>query len=64
MFNLDIHGICASSGSACSAGIEEDSHVMQAIGHPKNRKTIRFSFSPSNTKEEIDQVVGILADII
>jgi len=51
--NLDIAGISASSGSACSAGIEEDSHVLVAIGHPSERKTIRFSFSPFNNEEEI-----------
>lgn len=53
VMNLDIAGICASSGSACSSGIEEDSHVLQAIGHPKDRKTIRFSFSPFNTEDEV-----------
>lgn len=53
VMNLDIAGICASSGSACSAGIEEDSHVLKAIGHPKDRKTIRFSFSPYNTEDEV-----------
>ncbi len=57
MFNLDIAGIAVSSGSACSAGIEEDSHVLTAIGHPPSRKTIRFSFSYLNTFEEIDFVI-------
>lgn len=57
MMNLDIAGIAASSGSACSAGIEEDSHVLTAIGHDKNRKTIRFSFSYLNTIDEVDYVV-------
>ena len=57
MMNLDIAGIAASSGSACSAGIEEDSHVLTAIGHEKNRKTIRFSFSYLNTLEEVNYVV-------
>ncbi|MBK8515689.1 MAG: cysteine desulfurase [Saprospiraceae bacterium] len=63
VLNLDIAGICASSGSACTAGIEEDSHVLQAINHPNNRKTIRFSFSPFNTEKEliytIEQLKGI-----
>ncbi|MCL4163738.1 UNVERIFIED_CONTAM: hypothetical protein GTU68_056005, partial [Idotea baltica] len=54
MFNLDIAGICASSGSACSSGVEHDSHVLQAIGHDPKRKTIRFSFSHETSKEEID----------
>jgi cysteine desulfurase len=60
MFNLDIEGVSASSGSACSSGIESDSHVLVAIGHPPSRKTIRFSFSHLNTIEEIDQTIEIL----
>jgi len=57
VMNLDIAGISASSGSACSAGIEEDSHVLVAIGHPSERKTIRFSFSPFNKEDEIHYTV-------
>jgi cysteine desulfurase len=57
VMNLDIAGISASSASACSAGIEEDSHVMKAIGHPSERKTIRFSFSALNTLAELDYLV-------
>jgi cysteine desulfurase len=57
MLNLDISRISASSGSACSSGIEHDSHVLQHIGHSKERKTIRFSFSHFNTIEEIDYVI-------
>ncbi len=57
VMNLDIAGISASSGSACSAGIEEDSHVLVAIGHPAERKTIRFSFSPFNTENEINYTI-------
>lgn len=57
MFNLDISGICVSSGSACSSGIETDSHVLIAIGHDPKRKTIRFSFSKYNTIQEVDYVV-------
>ena len=54
MMNLDILGICASAGSACSSGVENDSHVLEHIGHDAGRKTIRFSFSHFNTKEEVD----------
>jgi cysteine desulfurase len=64
VMNLDINGISASSGSACSAGIEEDSHVLQAIKHPKERKTIRFSFSSLNTEEEIHYTVNKIVEII
>ncbi|MFM2393947.1 MAG: hypothetical protein RLZZ546_1929 [Bacteroidota bacterium] len=58
--NLDIAGVAVSSGSACSAGIEEDSHVLVAIGHEPKRKTTRFSFSYMNTMTEVDMVVNIL----
>lgn len=57
MMNLDIAGIAASSGSACSSGVENDSHVLQAIGHDPKRKTVRFSFSHFNTEEEVDYLV-------
>ena len=57
VMNLDISGISASSGSACSSGVEEDSHVLQAIGHDPRRKTIRFSFSHMNSVEEVDYLL-------
>ncbi len=57
MFNLDINGICASAGSACSSGVEHDSPVLEAIGHDPKRKTVRFSFSHLNTAEEIDYLI-------
>lgn len=60
MFNLDINGICASAGSACSSGVEHDSPVLAAIGHDPKRKTIRFSFSHDNTLAEVDQLIEIL----
>jgi cysteine desulfurase len=63
VMNLDIAGISASSGSACSAGIEEDSHVIQAIGHLPDRKTIRFSFSDMNTMEEIQYTIEKLKEM-
>ena len=63
MFNLDIAGICASSGSACSSGVEHDSHVLQAINHDPNRKTIRFSFSHETEEGDIDYLVDNLKSI-
>ncbi len=54
---LDIAGVSCSSGSACSSGAEAGSHVLQAIGHDPDRKTMRFSFSKYNTEEEIDCVL-------
>lgn len=55
--NLDIAGISCSSASACSSGVEEDSHVLQSIGHDPNRKAIRFSFSHLNTLEEVEEAI-------
>jgi len=64
LFNLDIHHVCASGGSACSSGAQQGSHVMHALGNSEKTATIRFSFSKYNTKEEIDQVVGILQTLL
>ncbi|HEX4851414.1 MAG TPA: cysteine desulfurase family protein [Puia sp.] len=64
LFNLDIHHICASGGSACTSGVEQGSHVIRAINNNPNQVTVRFSFSKHNTKEEIDQVITRLKEII
>ena len=57
LFSLDIAGISASGGSACSSGSDIGSHVLQAIGADPLRPSIRFSFSKYNTRKEIDYVV-------
>ncbi len=57
LLQLDLEGISASGGSACSSGAEAGSHVLQAIRADSDRKSIRFSFSHHNTRSEIDQVV-------
>ena len=64
MLNLDIAGISASGGSACSSGAGKGSHVLVSIDAPSNRKTIRFSFSHFNTKEEVDFLVEKLKTIV
>lgn len=64
LLNLDISGISASGGSACTSGAEAGSHVLQAIGADTSRKTIRFSFSHNNTKEEIDFVIEKLKAVV
>ena len=64
IMSLDIAGISVSGGSACSSGAESQSHVMNAIGHPADRKAVRFSFCSRNTKEEIDFTIQQLAGII
>ncbi len=64
LFNLDIHHICASGGSACSSGAQQGSHVIQALSRDSQAVTVRFSFSKYNTKAEIDQVIATLVDIV
>ncbi|MCH8331997.1 MAG: cysteine desulfurase [Bacteroidetes bacterium] len=64
LFNLDIAGISASSGSACSSGSENESHVLQAIKADPERASVRFSFSKYNTKEEVDQVIEKIQELI
>lgn len=60
LFNLDMAGIAASGGSACSSGSEKGSHVLENIQADVNRKAVRFSFSKFNTTEEVDYVVEVL----
>lgn len=63
LFKLDITGICASGGSACSSGSNVGSHVIAAIRPNSTRPCIRFSFSKFNTPAEIEQTVGALKKI-
>ncbi len=63
LFNLDINGISASGGSACSSGSNIGSHVLTAIGADPERPSIRFSFSKFNNKTEIDYVVQKVKNI-
>ena len=62
MLLLDLNGIAVSTGSACSTGSQEKSHVLKAIGLPPEvaQGTIRFSFGPNNTKEELDYVLDVV----
>jgi cysteine desulfurase len=64
LFNLDIHHICASGGSACSSGAQQGSHVINAITKAEDIATIRFSFCKYNTKAEIDQVIATLKELL
>ncbi len=57
LFNLDIMGISASGGSACSSGSNVGSHVLAELTRDPKRPAIRFSFSKYSTKEEIDHTV-------
>jgi cysteine desulfurase len=62
ILTLDMHGISVSSGSACTSGATQASHVLMAMGLPGElaHGSIRFSFGRSNTDDDIDYVVGIL----
>src|SRR5690606_27865306 len=57
LFNLDLHGVSASGGSACSSGATTGSHVLGAIYPGSKKGAVRFSFSKFNTPEEIDTAV-------
>lgn len=64
IMSLDIAGISASGGSACSSGAESQSHVLQAIGHDPQRKAVRFSFSRNTTRDDIDYAIEQIAGIL
>lgn len=64
LLSLDIAGVSASGGSACSSGAEKGSHVLEAIGADPMRKSIRFSFSHYNTREEVDFVIEKLKTVL
>jgi cysteine desulfurase len=64
LFNLDISGIAASGGSACSSGTDIGSHVLSAMGVEKDRSNVRFSFSRFNTFEEIEFTVSKLQEFV
>ncbi len=66
LFWLNQHGICASSGSACTSGSLEPSHVLRAMGLPYTilHGSIRFSLSRFNTLAEIDQVLTVMPEVV
>jgi cysteine desulfurase len=57
LFTLDLKGVAASGGSACSSGAVKGSHVLEGINADPSRPNVRFSFSRYTTKEEIDYAV-------
>jgi cysteine desulfurase len=64
LFNLDLQGISASGGSACSSGATTGSHVLGALYPDSKRGAIRFSFSKYNTQEDVDVAVKKLAELV
>jgi cysteine desulfurase len=63
---LDLEGICASSGSACSAGSLEPSHVVRALGYDEKlaRALVRFSMGRESTMQEVEHVKSVLPEVI
>jgi len=64
LFNLDLAGISASGGSACSSGAATGSHVINALYPGSKRAPVRFSFSKYNKAEEVDYTIEKLASIL
>jgi cysteine desulfurase len=66
LYQLSTHGICASSGSACSSGSLEPSHVLRAMDVPFTAMhgSVRFSLSRYNTDAEVDRVIEVFPEIV
>jgi cysteine desulfurase len=66
LLSLDFEGVCASSGSACTSGSLDPSHVLIAIGlpHEKAHGSLRLTLGAGSTKEEVDYVLEVLPPII
>jgi cysteine desulfurase len=63
---LDLEGIAVSTGSACSSGTLEPSHVLKAMGFPAHRtqNSIRFSLGAGNTEADVDRVIAVLPAVV
>jgi len=66
LLNLDMKGICASSGSACTSGSLEPSHVLLAIGLPHEiaHGSLRLTLGRDNTEQDVDYVLEVLPEIV
>lgn len=66
LLNLDMKGICASSGSACTSGSLEPSHVLLAIGLPHEiaHGSLRLTLGKDNTQEDVDYILEVLPQIV
>lgn len=66
LLNLDLQGVAASSGSACTAGTEEPSHVLLATGLSPEmaHSSLRFSVGPANDDDEVEYVLSVLPGIV
>jgi cysteine desulfurase len=65
LMNMDLKGIAVSSGSACTSGSVQPSHVLLALGrdHKTARATLRFAFGRSNTPDDVDFVVQTMREV-
>jgi cysteine desulfurase len=63
---LDLEGFAVSTGSACSSGTLEPSHVLRAMGYPAHRtqNSLRFSLGLFSTQEEVDRVIAVLPGLV
>ena len=66
LLSLDVLGVAASAGSACTTGNTEPSHVLRAMGlsDEECRSTLRFTVGRGNTEEQIDQAVAALVEAV
>ncbi|PTW90506.1 cysteine desulfurase [Microbacteriaceae bacterium MWH-Ta3] len=64
LFALDEAGFSVSAGSACTAGVESESHVLRAIGASDARGALRMTLGVTNTREEIDEFLQVLPGLI
>ena len=66
LINLDLAGVAVSTGSACASGNTDPSHVLLAMGIPKelSEGSLRFSLGYANTQEDVDHVVEVLPNIV
>ena len=66
LYQLSAHGICASSGSACTSGSLEPSHVLRALNVPFTavHGSVRFSLSRYNTDEDVDRIIEVFPQIV
>ena len=66
LLGLDMAGVAASSGSACSSGSLEPSHVLLALGQTAEqaRSSLRITLGKENTEAEVDYLLGVLGDLV
>ena len=66
ILSLDLEGVAVSSGSACTSGTLEPSHVLTAMGIPAelSQTALRFSLGRDNTMEQVERVVGLMPPIV